>query len=188
METTLPLLKRRITLQDALGEDEDMVQICRTRTKESTFTSNYLDSRRDQVVQLVSRHLHIPPEAFRLGEIKEWLHGSFNLCIPVYISQSRPNLPRRVIVRFPLPYKVGEEHRPGNVDEKLRCEAATYVWLQRNCPDVSIPRLIGFGFPGTQSVTTTLWMLPQHACPTQTRSQGRAPSLPLSRTRRFAIG
>jgi hypothetical protein len=42
--------------------------------------------------------------------------------------------------------------RPGNVDEKLRTEAATYIWLQSNCPNIPVPRLFGFGFPGTQSV------------------------------------
>ncbi|KAL8977811.1 MAG: hypothetical protein Q9205_006466, partial [Flavoplaca limonia] len=53
---------------------------------------------------------------------------------------------KRVMIRFPLPYKVGEEDFPGNAEEKLRCEAATYVWLQQHCPDVPIPRLLGFSF------------------------------------------
>ncbi|KAH8729162.1 hypothetical protein BGZ61DRAFT_529415 [Ilyonectria robusta] len=50
--------------------------------------------------------------------------------------------------------KVGEASCPRNVDEKLRCEAATYIWLQQNCPDVPIPRLFGFGLPGSNSFTT----------------------------------
>lgn len=114
----------------------------------------YLDRRRVQISELVLRHLGLPPESFRLGEIKEWIHGSFNVCIPIHIVAPGKGrgLPNRAIIRFALPYKTGEEHFPGNVDEKLRCEAATYVWLQTNCPDVPIPRLYGFGFPGTQTV------------------------------------
>ncbi|TWU77001.1 hypothetical protein ED733_007536 [Metarhizium rileyi] len=46
-----------------------------------------------------------------------------------------------------LPYKTGKVDAPGNSDEKLRTEIATYVWLEENCPDVPIPTLHAFGFP-----------------------------------------
>lgn len=151
METTLPLLKGRITLQEALEEDEDIVQNLSYPEKRAVFWL-YLDRHRPQIAEIVSRHLNIPEAGLQLGELREWIHGSFNTCVPVQITHPRPHLPRQVIIRFPLPYKTGEEYYPGNVDEKLRCEAATYIWLQRNCPAVPIPRLLGFGFPGTQSV------------------------------------
>lgn len=152
MEPTLPLLKGSISLQDALDEDEDVIQNLSYPEKRAVFWL-YLDRRRSQISQVVSRHLSIPQADFQLGDIREWIHGSFNVCIPINITRSpRRNLPRRVIIRFPLPYKTGEEQFPGNMDEKLRCEAATYVWLQRSYPTVPIPRLFAFGFPGTQSV------------------------------------
>lgn len=152
MERTLPLLKGRITLEDALNADEDVVQALSYPEKRAVFWL-YLDRRRSHISQVVSRHLNIPQGDFQLGDLREWIHGSFNVCVPIHITRSsRPDLPRRVLIRFPLPYKTGEEHFPGNVDEKLRCEAATYVWLQSNCPTVPIPRLFGFGFPGSQSV------------------------------------
>ncbi|OAA37684.1 Aminoglycoside phosphotransferase [Metarhizium rileyi] len=50
-----------------------------------------------------------------------------------------------VLLRFPLPYRVGEAVRPGNSDEKVNGEAAAYAWLQENCPSVPIPQLYGFG-------------------------------------------
>ncbi|KAL4954293.1 hypothetical protein BDW69DRAFT_205332 [Aspergillus filifer] len=37
--------------------------------------------------------------------------------------------------RVPLPYKCGERYYPGNCEEKLRSEAATYIWINENCPD-----------------------------------------------------
>ncbi|KEQ98347.1 hypothetical protein AUEXF2481DRAFT_36860 [Aureobasidium subglaciale EXF-2481] len=55
-------------------------------------------------------------------------------------------------MRFPLPYNIGEYFAPGTIDEKLRCEAATYVWLNKHCPTIPLPRLLGMGFPGSQSV------------------------------------
>jgi len=99
----------------------------------------------------VSKHLGIPQAACTLSEPIEWRHGSFNTCLPVWIHH--PQAPRRVIVRFPLPYRVGESHFPGNVEEKVRTEAATYIWLQSKCPSVPIPRFFAFGLPGTQCVS-----------------------------------
>lgn len=57
------------------------------------------------------------------------------------------------MIRFPLPYKVGEFKYPGNAEDKLRCEAATFAWIQENCPSTPIPYLWGFGFPGGPSVS-----------------------------------
>ncbi|RDW68765.1 uncharacterized protein DSM5745_08525 [Aspergillus mulundensis] len=82
----------------------------------------------------------------RVGEVKDWISGSFNVCIPVDIDGQDGNASKRVLIRFPLPYKVGESQHPGNADEKLRCEAATFIWIQQNCPSVPIPRLWGFAF------------------------------------------
>jgi len=76
------------------------------------------------------------------------MHGSFNLCIPVTIANSK-----LVLIRFPLPYRVGDKARPGNGDEKLRCEAATYAWMQDKCPDVPIPHLYGFALSTGQCFT-----------------------------------
>ncbi|PVH82322.1 hypothetical protein DL98DRAFT_548036 [Cadophora sp. DSE1049] len=81
-------------------------------------------------------------------EVGRLKHGSFN-------SKS---LRRRVLLRVPLPYKVGESAYPGNANEKLRTEAATFVWIKENCPDVPILYLWGFGFPGGQS-----FMRPENA-------------------------
>ncbi|OBT56003.1 hypothetical protein VE04_03024 [Pseudogymnoascus sp. 24MN13] len=68
------------------------------------------------------------------------------MCLPVYIDHWKKRPGRKVMIRFPLPYKVGELNYPGNANEKVRCEAATYVWIRENCPDVPIPHLWGFAF------------------------------------------
>lgn len=47
---------------------------------------------------------------------------------------------------------LAEDRYPGTVDEKMRCEVAAYVWIQKNCPEVPIPNLLGFGFPGGSNV------------------------------------
>lgn len=60
------------------------------------------------------------------------------------------------MIRFPLPYRVGELVCPGNSDEKINCEAATYAWIQENCPFSSKPQLYGFGLSTNQRVNNNL--------------------------------
>lgn len=55
------------------------------------------------------------------------------------------------MIRFPLPFKSGESDFPGNCDEKLRSEVATYAWIGKNCPEVPIAYLWGFSFAGGSS-------------------------------------
>jgi hypothetical protein len=76
------------------------------------------------------------------------MQGAFNLCVPVMVNGSK-----RVLMRFTFPYRIGEgTFCRGNSDEKVRCEAATYAWMHQQCPDVTIPRLYGFGLATGQCV------------------------------------
>jgi hypothetical protein len=153
MDIRLPLHGGSISLTEALEDDKDIIQELSYPEKRVHFWL-HLYLCRPHIEEVISQHLNISRSDFRLGHVREWTHGSFNACLPIYIiaSPRTSGLPQKAIIRFPLPYKIGEEPYPSNVDEKLRCEAATYVWLQSYCSDVPVPRLLGFGFPGGQSV------------------------------------
>lgn len=104
---------------------------------------------REDIESVVSYHLGLHQAGdCRMGEVKEWIHGSCNVCIPFNVDKWN----KRVLIRFPLPYKLGESTCPGNADEKLRCEAATFIWMRENCPEIPIPYLWAFGFTDGQSV------------------------------------
>ncbi|EEP78674.1 predicted protein [Uncinocarpus reesii 1704] len=150
MPESLPLLNGSITLSTALRKDDDYLLLLSYPKKRLEFYL-YLYQRRSTIKTIAARHLGLPEDGCRLGEVEEWIHGSFNLCIPVYIDDSIKFRARRVIIRIPLPYKLGETQYPGNVEEKLRCEVATYIWIRNNCPAVPIPRLFGFAFSENQS-------------------------------------
>ncbi|PTU19992.1 hypothetical protein P175DRAFT_0509952 [Aspergillus ochraceoroseus IBT 24754] len=122
MQRELPLLHGQISLSTALVDDDNVLQ-------ELSYP--------DQRFEFYTCHV---------GEVKEWMTGSFNVCILVDIDGQDDNAPKRVLIRFPLPYKVGEIQHPGNADEKLRCEAATFIWIRQNCPSIPMPRLWGFAF------------------------------------------
>ena len=66
-------------------------------------------------------------ENYRLAPTGEWEHGSHNIYLPVSIKGRRGHGGERVIIRFPLSYKLGENLFLGNVIKKLRSEAATYI-------------------------------------------------------------
>ncbi|KAK2757372.1 hypothetical protein FQN54_004887 [Arachnomyces sp. PD_36] len=150
---SLPLLRGSVTLESALEDDDNMLQRLAYPEQRIDFFL-YLWTHRSEIETLVSDHLGFSGMGMcRAGEVKDWIAGSFNVCIPVYVDEKARFAKKRVLIRFPLPYKIGESRYPGNADEKLRCEAAAFVWIQDNCPDVPIPFLWGFGFPNGQSFT-----------------------------------
>lgn len=132
-----------------------MIPTLTAYAKTQSFCSD-LESHRPQLERLISRHLGISTSEFVLLGREHWVWGSFNICLPIDIKCMlyTRTLPRQAILRFPLPFRCGEEFSPGNVEEKLRCEAATYIWLQRYCPSIPTPRLLAVGFPGAESVCT----------------------------------
>lgn len=87
--------------------------------------------------------------SFRLG-----LNGFMEVSIYAFLFRSTGK-GTRVLFRIPLPYKIGEDHFPGNVDEKIRCEAATYIHIRQCCPEIPIPLLLGFGLPAGPSVSVS---------------------------------
>lgn len=142
-----------MTEEQALDEDWDMIPTLTAYSKTQTL-SNDLESHRPQLERLISRHLGVPTSEFVLLGQEHWVWGSFNICLPIDIKRTllTTKLPRQAILRFPLPFRCGEDYSPGNVEEKLRCEAATYIWLRRSCPSIPAPRLLAMGLPSGESV------------------------------------
>jgi hypothetical protein len=135
---SLPLLHGDITLSAALEDDDNMLQRIAYPEQRTQFYT-YLYAHRSQIESIVSYHLRCGSiGTCEMGSVREWMAGSYNVCIPIYVkSWARP----RVLIRFPLPYKIGESQNPGNSDEKLRAEAAAFIWIKTNCPTVPIPHL-----------------------------------------------
>src|SRR5580700_4180318 len=153
MPKCLPLLLgRQVTLDAALGSVDDMLLELSYPSKQAVFYS-YLCEQQSDIEALVSFHLGLSTmERCRMSETREWMCGNFNVCVPVYVDGWVGFPGKRVLIRIPLPYKLGEAENPGNVEEKLRCEAATFIWIKEQCPEVPIPYLWGFGFPSGQCV------------------------------------
>ncbi|CAK7200806.1 hypothetical protein SEUCBS139899_003505 [Sporothrix eucalyptigena] len=128
--------------------------------------------------RLVARHIGVDAARVKMSHTKMWRQGAFNLAIPVLIFDSKaeaeaarepslqagmngdipasvPDSIHRVMLRLPMAAKCAEDAYPGSILEKMRCETATYVWMQQNCPQVRIPHLYGFGFPTGQHFSHT---------------------------------
>jgi len=144
------LLREEITFSVAQDKELNILhQLGYYDKKEQFFDSLYRKS--NLMKSTVAHHLSLQSaDACVVADMSDWLHGSFNVCVPVTISTWQE---KRVLLRIPLPYRVGEFLQPGNGDEKIRCEAGTYAWLDENCPEVPIPRLYGFGLSTGQTVS-----------------------------------
>ncbi|KKK15238.1 hypothetical protein AOCH_000385 [Aspergillus ochraceoroseus] len=150
MPTTRQLLRRKITYSDAKGEEFNVLHQLKYHSEQTRFFAQ-LHDRREWMKAAVTHHLGLKSSAeCHVADVENWLHGSFNVCVPVTIDSWHG---KRVLMRFPLPYRLGERFRPGNCDEKLLCEAGSYAWLQRNCPEVPIPRLYGFALSTGETFT-----------------------------------
>ncbi|KAM5449605.1 hypothetical protein MaudCBS49596_004726 [Microsporum audouinii] len=160
METSPATMKRRllhgeISYSAAKDKEVNLLHRLEYFEKQSQFIAD-LAGREQWIKGVVAHHLNIDPSRCSIAHAKNgWFWGSFNLCIPVTIRDwTREQQPGdRVLLRLPLLYKVGEAFRPGNADEKIRCEASTYAWLQENHPHIPIPRLYGFSLSSGESFT-----------------------------------
>ncbi len=123
-----------------------LVKLERPRLREEFF--NYLKSHRSLIMALVSQNLLLQEhQRCVVADVTEWKSGDFNVCIPISISNWRS---QRLIMRCPFPHMLDCHVNSSNsdsIDEKIRCEAATFAWISQNCTHVPIPRLWGFGLP-----------------------------------------
>lgn len=148
MPTTLPLLREEITYEEARQRETNTLHQL-TYPKAQLEFYNFVYRRQTLIQKRVAHHLGLPsPSVCHVAAPKDWMQGSFNLCVPVTVGPSK-----RVLIRFPLPYRIGDKICPGNGDEKVRCEAGTYAWMQQECPGVPIPHLYGFALSTGQCFT-----------------------------------
>ncbi|KAF3899478.1 APH domain-containing protein [Trichophyton interdigitale] len=145
--------EKELTYSDVKDEEVNILNELQYFEKQTEFITG-LAKREGWVKSIVAHHLNISPSRCNIAESAEWLKGSFNVCIPVTVQGWRGDQPKhRVLLRVPLPFKLGEAFRPGNADEKIRCEAGTYAWLQENHPDIPIPQLYGFSLSSGETFT-----------------------------------
>lgn len=152
--TTRNLLSGPITFSSATARSANVLHALQYPLRKLAFYS-YIEGHRALLAEVIAHHLGTKPTDIEIAPQEWWQHGSFNLVIPlnVNVDPAHSSVPH-AILRFPLPYRVGEVANPGNSDEKLNCEAATYAWLEANCPSVPIPKLYGFGLSTNQRVST----------------------------------
>lgn len=150
------LLRGEITYSEAKEKETNIVQELTYPTSEANF-KDQIQKKSATIKAVVAHHLHLNPNSCHVyvSDQSKWLNGSFNLCVPVSIQNQRQRCSRQVLMRFPLPYKTAESFRPGNGDEKIRCEAATYAWLNQECPSIPTSSLHGFGLSSGQKVRST---------------------------------
>lgn len=145
------------TYKSALGTYSNVISKA-AHHEAATELYELLWNQRQTIEALVRHHLRLSDQdACKVRPRDWWIHGSFNLCIPVEVRSIRGR--KKLILRCPMPHKLAEEEYPGTVDEKLSSEVATYAWMQQHCPDVRIPHLYGFGFADHRHVSFTLRLL-----------------------------
>ncbi|KAJ6781954.1 hypothetical protein PWT90_02019 [Aphanocladium album] len=119
------------------SEQNKLVSMHYPKLKEDLYAS--LDAQKCQLEAMICKIFQVSNCRIIPSEI--WTAGTFNVAILVRLPHEN------VYLRLPFPHRIGEQHFPGNAEEKLRTEIATYLWLQEHCKDVPIPNLYAFGLP-----------------------------------------
>ncbi|KIW76720.1 hypothetical protein Z517_09164 [Fonsecaea pedrosoi CBS 271.37] len=119
-----------------------MSSICYNTQRNASSLEVMLLEKENEILHIAAQCLNVNVSACKLSDVADWNHCSFNLRVPIHVDWKGLE---RVLFRVPLPYKIGEDLLPGNMDEKVRCEAAIYIYIHQHCPDVPIPMLLGFG-------------------------------------------
>lgn len=153
------LLRGEITYDAAREQDANILHELGYRDQKIRFFT-HLYRRRKLIETIVADHLGLSIDTCHLVDVEDWIHGSFNVCIRVDVDGQERGPQKQLMIRFPLPYRIGENCCPGNADEKVRCEVRTYAWLQANSPTVPIPYLYGFGLSTGQTVCLPLLYVP----------------------------
>lgn len=134
-------------LAEAIASEDDELPRMRYPKLVRQFYDT-IDDQKNDLEQMICKLLHVP--TCRIIDSKLWRSGSFNVAILVRLPRGK-----NVYLRLPFLHRIGECTFPGNVDEKIRTETGTYLWLQKHCPDIPIPTLHAFGLPNGLTVCLT---------------------------------
>ncbi|SMY20491.1 unnamed protein product [Zymoseptoria tritici ST99CH_1A5] len=140
----------RLTLSAAQEADTNVLHSLRQREKKIQMYK-HLWAQRAQIQSIVARHLGLRNNAqCAIRSPAEWNAGRFNMCVHVQVTDNRHKVSRKIF-RCAMPHTIGNHNAPAAIDERIRSEVANYAWIEKNCPDIPTPKLIGFGlFNGEQ--------------------------------------
>ncbi|KAI1799966.1 hypothetical protein F4811DRAFT_565143 [Daldinia bambusicola] len=148
-------LQGSITLKDALDEDDDVLAKLRYPEQKKKFWASLAAQKPD--MEALIRY-HLGAHWCYVCDTKVWASGSFNVAIPILVRPKPRGDLERVYLRFPLPYKIGEAEYKGNVEEKLRTEITTYIWLQQIAPMSPFQLCMGlFSHPDKTPFFLRIW-------------------------------
>lgn len=135
MPASLPLLHGEITLDDALKDEDNILhQLSYPDVRLEFYV--FLYEHLDDIAAIVSHHLGLGGiHDCRAAEVKEWKSGSFNVCIPFDINAPSHHVGERVLIRFPLPYNVGELENPLTIFSRIldTSQITSLLWIKIDC-------------------------------------------------------
>lgn len=141
MPSTIQLDHELVTFEEARSRDFNVIH----RYNQVALVKELyglLWSEKDAIAATVQAQLGQKEARCSVTSPREWIRGKFNICIPIEVKSRL--FEGKLIMRCPVPSALAESQYPGTITEKLRSEIGAYVWMQQNCQDIRIPRLLGF--------------------------------------------
>ncbi|KPM39865.1 hypothetical protein AK830_g6701 [Neonectria ditissima] len=145
------------TLQSACEEEGNFLLRVEHQRAAENWTRQLWDQR-GSIVDLITEQLSLSKDdACKVLLPQYWPEGKFNVCVLVEVTR-QDTTTEKFVFRCPMRHMHAEDQYPGTIDEKMSCEAASYVWMQENCAEIRIPHLYAFGFADGGHFTHTKHM------------------------------
>lgn len=104
MPETLRLLREEITYSKAQREEVNILHRLQYYDRQHEFFATLSDNR-NWIKAVIAHHLGLPStDLCQIADVEDWLHGSFNVCVPVTIHDWKAGAQSgtRVLLRLPL--------------------------------------------------------------------------------------
>lgn len=140
---------------EAARKCEDNVIIEHHRAAETHDIYCHLWVDRHNAEALAVHHLGLERGTIsRIAPQEDWKVGDHHISFTIVVYDTDLGQDRKVHFKCYIPSAYGEDFFKNSVEEKIRIDVGSQVWMSQKCPDIPIPIMFGYGLPNGRQVST----------------------------------
>ncbi|KAH7019761.1 hypothetical protein EDB80DRAFT_207256 [Ilyonectria destructans] len=139
---------------EAARKCEDNVIIEHHRAAETHDIYCHLWVDRHNAEALAVHHLGLEPGTIsRIAPQEDWKVSDHHISFTIVVYDTDREEDRKVHFKCYIPSAYGEDFFKNSVEEKIRIDVGSQVWMSQKCADIPIPFMFGYGLPNGHQFT-----------------------------------
>ncbi|KAH6973810.1 hypothetical protein BKA56DRAFT_491328 [Ilyonectria sp. MPI-CAGE-AT-0026] len=139
---------------EAARKCEDNVIIEHHRGAETHELFNHLWVDRHNAEALAVHHVGLERGTIaRIAPQEQWQVGDYHICFIVEVYDMVHDTVHKVLFKCYIPSAFGEDFFPKALEEKMRIDVGSHVWMSEKCTEIRIPFMFGYGLPNGEQFT-----------------------------------